>query len=205
MQPFSKKWLATFSTVPGQGAKQRPVHLNAPAEEKVAEPFDAYADDEKPEKKKGLFGRIVDWFKKLFKKKKKVNGEADVQDESSESDDGLTPKQRKKAEKAAEKAEKKAAKEEKKKQKQEEKLRKQQEKARQKESESAKDEFPAEETTDKEIPVEDTSVEEASKEAAPVDEEEAVDETAAEESAAEEISPENAEEASEDERRKQTV
>ena len=178
---------------------------DAPAEEKVAEPFDVYADDEKPEKKKGLFGRIVDWFKKLFKKKKKVNGETDVQDESSESDDGLTPKQRKKAEKAAEKAEKKAAKEEKKKQKQEEKLRKQQEKARQKESESAKDEFPAEETTDKEIPVEDTSVEEASKEAAPVDEEEAVDETAAEESAAEEISPENAEEASEDERRKQTV
>ena len=92
---------------------------DAPAEEKVAEPFDAYADDEKPEKKKGLFGRIVDWFKKLFKKKKKVNGETDVQDESSESDDGLTPKQRKKAEKAAEKAEKKAAKEEKKKQKQE--------------------------------------------------------------------------------------
>ena len=74
---------------------------NAPAEKKK-EAFDAYAEDPKPEKKKGFFGRIGDWFKSLFKKKDKK--------QEAESEDGLTPKQRKKAEKAAAKEAKAAEK-----------------------------------------------------------------------------------------------
>lgn len=114
---------------------------NAPAEEKK-EAFDAYAEDPKPEKKKGFFGRIGDWFKSLFKKKDKK--------QEAESEDGLTPKQRKKAEKAAakeakaaakaaKKAEKQAAREQKKAQKQEEKLRKEQEKPAKKEAKAAEE------------------------------------------------------------------
>lgn len=80
-----------------------------PAEEKKPEEFDAYADDgQAPAEKKGFFGRIGDWFKKLFKKKDKNNPEG------GSADDGLTPRQRKKAEKAAAKAAKKAEKEAKK-------------------------------------------------------------------------------------------
>ena len=75
--------------------------------------FDAYSDDGKSaaEEKKGFFGRIGDWFKKLFKKKDKSkdNGGA-----AGGATDGLTPKERKKAEKAAKKAAKKAEKEAKK-------------------------------------------------------------------------------------------
>ncbi len=127
----------------------------AQTEEKISDSFDVYAEDEKPEKKKGLFGRIGDWFKKIFKKKnKKDNDETETQDSGSESDDGLTPKQRRKAEKEAKKAERKAAKEEKKKQRQEEKLRKAQEKAAKKEAESTEDEVTNEEATDTEVPVE---------------------------------------------------
>lgn len=170
-------------------------------EEKMSDSFDVYAEDEKPEKKKGLFGRIGDWFKKIFKKKnKKDSDETETQDSGSESDDGLTPKQRKKAEKEAKKAERKAAKEEKKKQRQEEKLRKAQEKAAKKEAEATTDEVTSEETTDTETPVEEVPVEETTEEeTAPISEDETVEETAEEESTAEETSPENEEEVSEDE------
>ncbi|MEE1238941.1 MAG: hypothetical protein UHO61_03345 [Acutalibacteraceae bacterium] len=170
-------------------------------EEKISDSFDVYAEDEKPEKKKGLFGRIGDWFKKIFKKKnKKDNDETETQDSGSESDDGLTPKQRKKAEKEAKKAERKAAKEEKKKQRQEEKLRKAQEKEAQKEAETAKVETANEETTDTEVPVEEVPVEETTEEeTASISEDESVEETSEEEPTAEEISSENEEEVSEDE------
>ena len=141
---------------------------NAPAEEKK-EAFDAYAEDPNPEKKKGFFGRIGDWFKNLFKKKDKK--------QEAESEDGLTPRQRKKAEKAAAKeakaaakaakeAEKQAAREQKRAQKQEEKLRKDQEKAAKKEAKSA-------EKAAEEIP----------------DEEPAADEVSGDESVAEEETP----------------
>ena len=43
---------------------------NTPTEEKEQTSFDVYAEDQKPEKKKGFFGKIGDWFKGLFKKKK---------------------------------------------------------------------------------------------------------------------------------------
>ena len=100
---------------------------NAPVEEKPSNSFDVYAEDESGKKKKGPFKRLFDWFKNLFNKKKKKNDEEiDTQEVDSKLDDGLTDKQRKKAEKASKRAERKAIKEEKKKQKQEEKLRKKQ-------------------------------------------------------------------------------
>ena len=120
------------------------------ADEKGFESFDVYAEDCEPEKKKSIFGRIGDWFKKVFKKKIK-KGENDVQDADSNSDDGLTPKQRRKTEKIAKKAAKKAEREEKKKLKQEEKLRKQQQKEHQKETEPAKDEKFIKENIDAEL------------------------------------------------------
>ena len=173
----------------------------APAEEKISDSFDVYAEDEKPEKKKGLFGRIGDWFKKTFKKKnKKGKDETNTPDADSESEDGLTPKQRRKAEKEAKKAARKAAKEEKKKQRQEEKLRKQQEKEAKKEAESTKNEPPTEENADAELPVEETTEEEVVvEETATSEENENIDETSVEETATEEISPNNEEEVSEDE------
>ena len=169
--------------------------------EKISDSFDVYAEDEKPEKKKCLFGRIGDWFKKVFKKKnKKDKDETNAPDAGSESEDGLTPKQRKKAEKALKKAERKSAKEEKKKQKQEEKLRKAQEKAAKKEAEATTDEVTTEETTDTEVPVEEVPVEETTEEEnAPISEDETVEKTSEEEPTAEEISLENEEEVSEDE------
>ena len=169
--------------------------------EKISDSFDVYAEDEKPEKKKCLFGRIGDWFKKVFKKKnKKDKDETNAPDAGSESEDGLTPKQRKKAEKALKKAERKSAKEEKKKQKQEEKLRKAQEKAAKKEAEATTDEVITEETTDTEVPVEEVPVEETTEEEnAPISEDETVEKTSEEEPTAEEISLENEEEVSEDE------
>ena len=174
---------------------------NNTLEEKISDSFDVYAEDETPEKKKGLFGRIGDWFKKVFKKKnKKDKDETNAPDAGSESEDGLTPKQRKKAEKALKKAERKSAKEEKKKQKQEEKLRKAQEKAAKKEAEATTDEVITEETTDTEVPVEEVPVEETTEEEnAPISEDETVEETSEEEPTAEEISLENEEEVSEDE------
>ena len=66
---------------------------NEPAAEKKSDGFDVYAEDAPQEKKKGFFGKIGAWFKNLFKKKDKKAEPV--------SEDGLTPKQRKKAEKAA--------------------------------------------------------------------------------------------------------
>ena len=77
---------------------------NAPAEEPKAAQIDAYADDPKPEKKKGFFRRIGDWFKNLFKRKKKDNPEGTTPESTEE----MTPRQRRKAERAAKKAERKA-------------------------------------------------------------------------------------------------
>ena len=145
---------------------------NAPVEEKPSNSFDVYAEDESGKKKKGPFKRLFDWFKNLFNKKKKKNDEEiDTQEVDSKLDDGLTDKQRKKAEKASKRAERKAIKEEKKKQKQEEKLRKKQ----------------------KETIVEESVDEE------PVEEELAAEEPAAEEEHIEDIPSENEEEVSEDE------
>lgn len=81
--------------------------------DKEPKPFDVY-NVNKP-KKKGIFGKIADWFKGLFKKKRKnkkgkgTTSEGDPESEGSQGE--LTPKQQKKAEKAAKKAERKAAKE----------------------------------------------------------------------------------------------
>lgn len=140
---------------------------NEPAAEKVSDGFDVYAEDAPQEKKKGFFGRIGAWFKNLFKKKDKKP--------KAESEDGLTPRQRKKAEKAAAKeakaaakaaakAEKQAAREQKKAQKQEEKLRKEQEKAAKKEAKAADqatEDTPAEETSAEETVTEEVSAEES--------------------------------------------
>lgn len=155
---------------------------NAPPEEKK-EAFDVYTEDTQPEKKKGFFGRIGDWFKGLFKKKDKKP--------ETESEDGLTPRQRKKAEKAAakaaKKAEKQAAREQRKAQKQEKKLRKEQEKAAKKEAKATED------ASAEELPVEESVTEEVSTEE-PVEEEETAEteETVTEEgAAAEETTAEN--------------
>ncbi len=48
--------------------------------EDAKESFDVYAEDNKQEKKKGVFGRIGDWFKGLFKKKDKNSKEVPDQD-----------------------------------------------------------------------------------------------------------------------------
>lgn len=173
----------------------------APAEEKISDSFDVYAEDEKPEKKKDLFGRIGDWLKKIFKKKnKKDKDETNTPENDLESEDGLTPKERRKAEKEAKKATRKATKEEKKKQRQEEKLRKQQEKEATNEAESTENESPVEENADAELPAEETTEEETVvEETATAEEAENVDEPSTEEPATEEISPKNEEEVSEDE------
>ena len=162
---------------------------NTPVEEKKIEPFDAYTERVTPEKKKGFFGRIVDWFKRLFKRKPKA-----------ESEDGMTPKQRKKAEKAAAKAAKKAekqvAEEQRKAQKQEEKLRKEQEKAAAKEAKEAEK---AAKKAEKEASAEEvTEVESSTEETTEVvAEETAAEETAAEETTAEENVPQPEEEPAE--------
>ena len=51
----------------------------AEGEKPEEKPFDVYAE-EKPAKKKGFFGKIGDWFKGLFKKKKKEPKEVPAQD-----------------------------------------------------------------------------------------------------------------------------
>ncbi|MBQ9992117.1 MAG: hypothetical protein IJP33_01665, partial [Firmicutes bacterium] len=133
----------------------------APVEEKKAEPFNVYEDDSKQEKKKCLCRRIWDWFKGLFKKKKAGEGSPES---APEAEAGLTPRQKKKAEraaaKAAAKAEKRAAREQKKAQKQEEKLRKKQEKAAKKEAKAAAEELSAEGITDADSSAEGNPIEE---------------------------------------------
>lgn len=99
----------------------------APVEEKQPVTINIYLEDAKKEKKKGFFGRIADWFKGLFKKKKKGGEEP-----AADSQEGMTPRQKKKAERAAAKAEAKAAKKAAREKKKEEKLRKKQEKAEKK-------------------------------------------------------------------------
>lgn len=67
----------------------------APTEE-TKEAFDAYAEDaSQSEKKKGLLGRIVEWFRKTFQKKREKT--------DSGAEDGLSPRQRRKAKRAAKK------------------------------------------------------------------------------------------------------
>lgn len=78
-----------------------------PVEEEKFAVFNVYEESTPAEKKKNFFGKIGGWFKGLFKKKKKAS-------EANSSDDGLTPRQRRRAEKAKAKAEKKAARERKK-------------------------------------------------------------------------------------------
>lgn len=109
---------------------------NEPEKEKISDKFDVYEEEAQPEEKKGFFAKIKNWAKKLidrikgmFKKKEKT--------EQVEPEDGMTPKQKKKAEREARKAAKKAEREARKAQKQEEKLRKKQEKAAKKMTENA--------------------------------------------------------------------
>lgn len=170
---------------------------NIPAEEKESDSFDVYSEDDKPEKKKGLLGRIFDWFRRLFKKKKnKID--TNTQDSDLESHDGLTPKQIKKAEKTAKKAEKQAAREQKKNRKQEERLREGQEKSSINEVKSAGSESSDEKTLDTEIRTDGSSEAEL-----PVDEktesvtEENVDKSLTAENIAEESISEDEEEADE--------
>ena len=132
---------------------------NAPAVEKVSSNFDVYADDAPQAEKKGFFGRIGDWFKNLFKKRDKKP--------KAQSEDGMSPAQRKKAEKTAaktaKKAEKQAAREQKKAQKQEQKLRKEQEKAAKQEADTAvegTEDTPAEKASAEDSITEEISVEE---------------------------------------------
>lgn len=136
----------------------------APVTKTPSEAFDVYSEDKK-EKKKGIFKRFGQWFKSLFKKKRK--GETD--EAAAGTEEELTPKQRKKAERAAAKAEKKAAKEQKKAQKQEEKARKEQEKAEKKAAKAAEEtpeETPetAEAAPEEEPVVEETEVQQESSE-----------------------------------------
>lgn len=157
---------------------------NEPAEAKKTDSFDVYAEDAGSEKKKGFFERISARFKNLFKKKDKKP--------EAESEDGLTPGQRKKAEKAAKKADKRAAKEKKKARRQEEKLRKAQERAAKKEAKAAKKDkgrTPAEAAAAEESAAEKASHEQiAADESASGTEETDADEEAVEGTTAEAIS-----------------
>ncbi len=105
--------------------------MNAPAEEVKPQPFDVYAKDQK--EKKGIFSRIADWFKGLFKKKKDT-GDEETPDSAPEQAEELTPKQQKKAAKAAAKAARKA-----------EKAAKKEEKARLKKAKKQDKEIPSSE------------------------------------------------------------
>lgn len=77
---------------------------NEPDEEKEVTAFDVYSEDETIEKKKSIFGRIVDWFKKLLKRKPVEENSEEISDETSD-DEG-----RKKSEKAEKRAEKRTEK-----------------------------------------------------------------------------------------------
>ncbi len=165
---------------------------HAPAEEKQPVTVNIYLDDAKKEKKKGFFGRIADWFKGLFKKKKK-DGEAPA---SADSQDGMTPRQKKKAERAAARAEAKAARKAARDKKKEEKRRKKQEKAEKKAAEKAGAE-PAEPQTAEEPVTEEQPAEPAAEEGetAPQLSEEDTQEAAVEEEPSEKAGEEMAEEA----------
>lgn len=101
-----------------------------PAKESKAAPFHVYEDEEKNKKGgKGLFCRIAAWFKGVFGKIRRKPGKG-AEKNSPASEGELTPKQKKKAERAAAKvaakAEKQAAREKKQALKHEKKLQKQQ-------------------------------------------------------------------------------
>ena len=101
---------------------------DAPAEEHTPVAFDVYEADPDapaPERKKGFFGKIGNWFKKVFDClfKKKDKGTQLV------TEDGMTPKQKKKAERKAAREQRKVEREQQKAQKQEAKRRKAAEKA----------------------------------------------------------------------------
>ncbi len=99
---------------------------DAPTSDNDSAQFDVYAEDGETKEKKGFFGRIASWFKGLFKKNKKAKDNSDRA--TSEDGDNLTPRQRKKAEKAAKRAEKQAKKQAEKERKQAEKEQRQAEK-----------------------------------------------------------------------------
>lgn len=110
-----------------------------PEEQKEQKPFDVYEETktEKEPKRKGFFGKFMDWCKGLFKRKRKdensdeTSSECEPQQEDAQEE--LTPRQKKKAEKAAKKAEQRAAKEAAKAAKKEERLKKKLEKEAQEE------------------------------------------------------------------------
>ena len=158
-----------------------------PVEEKKPVSVNIYLDDAKKEKKKGFFGRIADWFKGLFKKKNKAGEEP----AAAGSEEGMTPRQKRKAERAAARAERKAAREKKR----EEKLRKKQEAAEKKAAER-------EAAAAAQTPEEPASAEENPEEAAeetPVEAEQTAEETPeVPEETAEETAAETTEEASEE-------
>lgn len=84
---------------------------NEPAEEKEVTAFDVYSEDEAIEKKKSIFGRIVDWFKKLLKRNLVEENSEEISDETSDDEERKkSEKAKKRAEKRAEKATKKAEK-----------------------------------------------------------------------------------------------
>lgn len=92
---------------------EKSIRLQKLADQGEKTPVQEDQDESECEKKSGCFGRVLDWFKNLFKKK---NTDGEVA--SDESGDGLTPAQRKKAEKEAKKAQKKAEREQRKAEKQ---------------------------------------------------------------------------------------
>lgn len=118
--------------------------------------LDVYEEDETPKEKKGFFARIGNWFKKVFKKIFKKKDKI----AEPESEDGMTPEERKKAEKAARKAEKeaekaarkaeKAAREQEKAQQEEEKLRKKMEQEAQQNDTTAEEAVPEDEILSRE-------------------------------------------------------
>ena len=103
-------------------------------EKKKSEEFKVFEE----KKKKCFFGKIGGWLKKLFRRKNKELATA--------GDEGLTPRQRKKAEKAAEKAGKKERREQEKTARREQKQLKKQEKEARKEETRRQKEADAEQT-----------------------------------------------------------
>ena len=97
--------------------------MNEPKEKPAPAPFNVYEQTQEDKAAKvGFFGKISNWFKNLFKRKKKTEDGAQETDKPSKED--------KKAARKAAKAEKQAAKEERKRLKAEEKARKAEEKAK---------------------------------------------------------------------------
>ena len=94
---------------------------NLPQEEKKNS-ADTFSEETTLPKKEGIFTRVCNWVKSLFRKK--TRGNVDETNEEEPNLEELKTKDKKKAERAAEKAARKAAREQKKIQKKDEKLRK---------------------------------------------------------------------------------